>query len=169
MDGSKPNGTHAFRYTILYLFEDLSIGAKFKPSILHINILPWFALETDEKSFTRWFYNHFDNCAAFEATVGEQKMFGPAADVPVHLIEPQAKFQRLHELALSWFGDLGARWAERDPYVGHDYKAHTAERYGIILKPGQKFLIDSVTLVKAKRHDDFIRIVEAKAGLKATD
>lgn len=161
------NHTKHYRYFIAYLLDELSVGATFTPQALHISLLPWFALETDEKPFIQWFYKHFDQLAAFEATVGEQRMFGPKKDVPVHIIEPHGKFMVLHQLALSWFGALGARWAERDPYVGKDFIPHVAERHGIVLQTGQKLLIDSVVLVKAKRHDDQVRIVAAKAELHA--
>lgn len=159
--------TKDYRYFIVNLLRDLAVGDTFTPQELHISILPWFALETDETSFIRWFYRHFDQLAAFEATVGELKMFGPKKDVPVHIVEPHGKFQVLHELALSWFGALGARWAERDPYVGDDFIPHVAERHGLKLETGQKLLIDSVVLVKAKRHEDHIRTIAAKAELHA--
>lgn len=158
--------TKKYRYLIAYLLEDIAIGAKFDPSVLHVTVLPWFALETDEEAFTTWFYEHFDKFPAFEATVGEKKIFGPKHDVPVNIIEPESEFMKLHELALSWFGQVGARWAERDPYVGVDYVPHIAQRHGYVLEEGQKFTINTLTLFKARRHEDDIRIVAAKAHLK---
>ena len=116
--------TKLYRYYISYLLRDLPVGAKFDPSELHITILPWFALETNEGPFVDWFYKFFGQIEAFMATVSEPRMFGPKKDVPVNLIEPKDKFLQLHHLALSWFGELGARWAERDPYVGDDYKSY---------------------------------------------
>lgn len=145
------------------MLDDLPIGAKFKPSALHISILPWFALETDEGSFLTWFYNHFDKIPAFTATVGEQKVFGPKKDVPVSLVEPHDRFMQLHQLALSWFGKIGARWAEKDPYVGNDYVPHIAERHGFVLQVGETLPIKSLTLVKANRREDQIRQVAARA------
>jgi len=155
--------TKNFRYLIAYLLDDLPVGAQFKPSVLHISILPWFALETDEEPFIKWFYDHFDQIQVFEATVGEQRMFGPKKDVPVNIIDPAAKFLELHNLALSWFGKVGARWAERDPYVGKDYVPHIAQRRGFVLNVGEKLPISSLTLFKASRHEDHIRTVAAKA------
>lgn len=160
------NTTKKYRYLIAYLLEDITIGAKFQPSVLHISILPWFALEADEELFTTWFYEHFDNMLAFEATVGSRQIFGPKQDVPVNIVEPQSEFLKLHELALSWFGKVGARWAERDPYVGVDFIPHIAQRQGFVLEEGQKLKINSLTLFKANRHEDHIRIVAAKAHLK---
>lgn len=157
--------TKRWRYTIFYLLDDLPEGATFKPSALHINILPWFALETAEKPFVDWFYRHFDAVEAFDATVSEPRMFGPQRDVPVNLVEPHDKFLELHKLALSWFGVLGARWAERDPYVGDDYKPHIAQRHGISVEEGQKLSINYITLVKGLRHDDQVRHVAAHAHL----
>src|SRR3989344_7348285 len=155
--------TKPYRYLIAYLLDDLPIGAKFKPSALHISILPWFALETDEGQFLTWFYDHFDRVPAFNATVGEKKLFGPKKDVPVSIMEPERKFMQLHQLALSWFGKLGARWAEIDPYVGNDYVPHIAQRRGFVLEEGQILPISSLTLVKATRREDHIRQVAAKA------
>ncbi len=155
--------TKLYRYYISYLLDDLPVGAKFKPSALHITILPWFALETEEKPFINWFYKQFDQMRAFEAVVSEPRMFGPKKDVPVNLIEPKDKFLKLHELALSWFGKLGARWAERDPFVGDDYKPHVAQRSGFILQEGQTLPITSISLFKALRREDDVRIVAAKA------
>lgn len=157
------NKTKHYRYLIAHLLEDIAIGAKFDPSVLHITILPWFALETDEDLFTAWFYEHFDKLVAFEATVGDRQIFGPKQDVPVNIVEPQSEFLKLHELALSWFGKVGARWAERDPYVGEDFVPHIAQRRGFVLEEGQKLNINTLTLFKANRHEDDIRIVLAKA------
>ncbi len=155
--------TNQHRYLIAYLLDDLPISAKFKPSALHITILPWFALETDEGPFLTWFYNHFDRVPAFNATVGKKKLFGPQKDVPVNLMEPERKFMQLHTLALSWFGKVGARWAEKDPYVGNDYLPHVAQRQGFVLEEGQTLPITSLTLFKAARREDHIRQVAAKA------
>ncbi len=155
--------TKPYRYLIAYLLDDLPIGAKFKPSALHITILPWFALETDEGPFLTWFYDHFDRVPAFNATVGERKLFGPQKDVPVNLMEPERKFMQLHMLALGWFGKVGARWAEKDPYVGDDYVPHVAQRRGFVLKEDQTLPITSLTLFKTARREDHIRAVAAKA------
>lgn len=157
--------TKPYRYLIAYLLDDLEIVAKFKPSALHITILPWFALETDEGPFLTWFYEHFDRMPAFMATVGERKYFGPQKDVPVNIMEPERKFMQLHRLALSWFGKVGARWAEIDPYVGNDYVPHIAQRQGFVLEKGQPLSLSSITLVKAARREDHIRQVAAKAML----
>ncbi len=159
--------TSNFRYLIAYLLDDLPIAARFQPSALHITILPWFALETPEEPFIKWFYKHFDQVSAFKATVDEKKMFGPKKDVPVNLIEPEAKFLELHKLALSWFGKVGARWAERDPYVGDDYVPHVAQRRGFVLEENQTLPISNLTLVKATRHEDHLRQVAAKAVFKS--
>lgn len=158
--------TNEHRYLIAYLLNDLPIGVKFKPSALHITILPWFALETDERPFLTWFYDHFDAVPAFNATTGERKLFGPKKDVPVNLMEPDRKFMQLHQIALSWFGKVGARWAERDPYVGNDYVPHVAQRHGFVLQEGQILPINTLTLFKAARHEDQIRQVAAKAKFK---
>ena len=128
----KESKTNKHRYLIAYLLDDLPIGAKFKPSALHITILPWFALEADERPFLTWFYNHFDRVKAFNSVVSEKKLFGTKKDVPVNLVKPTRKFMQLHNLALSWFGKVGARWAEIDPYVGNDYVPHIAQRRGFV-------------------------------------
>jgi 2'-5' RNA ligase len=155
--------TKPYRYYISYLLRDLAVGAKFEPSELHITILPWFAIETDEPPFIDWFYRHFDEVQAFEATAARRAVFGPKKDVPVSILEPEAEFMKLHVLALSWFGAVGARWAEKDPYVGDDYIPHVAQRRGYVLAEGQKLLIDSVSLFKASRREDRVRMVAAKA------
>ncbi len=157
--------TRPYRYYIATMLDDLPIGATFDPSALHITILPWFALETAEEPFLEWFYKHFDAVNSFEAQVGEQRMFGPKKDVPVNLIEPAEQFLELHQIALSWFGALGAHWAERDPYVGDDYTPHVAQRRGFVLEEGQRLPINSLTLIKARRREDQIRHVAAKAML----
>jgi 2'-5' RNA ligase len=159
---SEPKTNH-FRYLIAYLLDDLAVGAQFKPSALHITILPWFAIETDETSFIDWFYRHFDEVQAFEATSARRAVFGPRKDVPVSILEPETEFMKLHVLALSWFGAVGARWAEKDPYVGDDYIPHVAQRQGYVLAEGQKLPINSVSLFKASRREDQVRMVAAKA------
>ncbi len=155
--------TDKYRYMIVYMLDDLDVGEHFKPTALHISILPWFALETDEAPFVDWFYKHFDAVEAFEAVADKQAMFGPRQDVPVSIVEPQKKFLALHKTALSWFGAVGARWAENDPYVGDDFIPHIAQRDGYILDDSKMVHINSLTLFKANRHEDQIRTVVAKA------
>ena len=155
--------TKDYRYYISYILRDLAVGDKFKPSELHVTILPWFALETDELPFLNWFYKHFQSLKAFDALAAGRQMFGPKKDVPVTILEPRDEFMKLHNLALSWFGEVGARWAERDPYVGDDYIPHIAQRQGFVIEPNQKVHIGSLTLFKATRREDHIRTVAAKA------
>ncbi len=154
--------TNQFRYFIAYLLDDLTVGDTFDPSALHILILPWFALETDEQPFIDWFYKHFSKLPAFEATVAERALFGPKKDVLVSIMEPSESFMRLHKLALSWFGAVGARWAEKDPYVGDDFIPHVAQRRGYVLKNGDTLPITSISLIKATRREDHVRVVAAK-------
>jgi len=90
----------------------------------------------------------------------------PRKDVPVSILSPKDKFMELHEIALSWFGALGARWAEKDPYVGKDYNPHIAQRKGFVIDEGQTIHIGSVTLFKASRFENQVRTVAAKAILK---
>lgn len=155
--------TNQHRYLIAYLLDDLPVGAEFKPSALHISILPWFALETEEGPFLNWFYKHFDSFESFDATADRRAMFGPKKDVPVSIMEPESKFMELHKMALSWFGAVGARWAEHDPYVGDDYIPHIAQRRGYVLDEGEKLHIGSLTLFKALRQEDHVRAVAARA------
>jgi hypothetical protein len=160
------SGTNKYRYYVSYLLEDLPVGAAFKPSVLHITILPWFALETEEGPFLNWFYKHFGDVEAFDAVADSRTMFGPRHDVPVSILSPKDKFMELHKLALSWFGAVGARWAEKDPYVGDDYVPHVAQRQGYVIGENQILRISSVSLFKAKRINDQTRTVAAKAILR---
>jgi 2'-5' RNA ligase len=154
---------------IAKMLDNLAIGDTFKPSALHITILPWFALETEELPFLNWFYKHFKSVEAFDSIAASRTKFGPKKDVPVTIMEPKEKFMELHQLALSWFGEVGARWAERDPYVGDDFIPHIAQRRGFVVEEGQKIHIGSLTLFKAKRHDDQVRVVAAKAVFNDKD
>lgn len=160
------SGTNKYRYLIAYLLDDLPVGTNFKPSVLHVTILPWFALETEEGPFLNWFYKHFGDVAAFDAVASQRAVFGPHKDVPVSILTPKDKFMDLHQIALSWFGALGARWAEKDPYVGDDYIPHIAQRRGYVIDENQIIHIGSVTLFKAGRREDQLRTVAAKAILK---
>jgi hypothetical protein len=155
--------TNQHRYLIAYLLDDMAVGAQFKPSALHITILPWFALETDEQPFIDWFYKHFDEVQSFDAIAARRALFGPRKDVPVSIMEPEVEFMKLHLLALSWFGAVGARWAEKDPYVGDDYIPHIAQRRGYVLDEGERLHVNSVSLFKAARREDQVRLVAAKA------
>jgi hypothetical protein len=158
--------TNPYRYLIAYLLDDLAVGDHFKPSALHVTILPWFALETEEGPFLNWFYKHFQDVPSFDAVAAQRALFGPKKDVPVSILEPENKFMELHLLALSWFGAVGARWAERDPYVGDDFIPHIAQRRGYVIDQNQTVPIGSVSLFKARRHEDQVRTVAAKAILK---
>lgn len=140
--------TNNFRYMVAYLLEDKNDGDFFEKKILHVSVLPWFGLETDEQWLIESFRKKFANTHSFKAVLGDKRMFGPHHSVEVSMVSADS-FMPIHRRALQWFDEIGAHWDESLVYIGEDYKPHIKHRAGYDFTPSQVFEVDSIVLIKA--------------------
>ncbi|HCM51669.1 TPA: hypothetical protein DIS56_00840 [Candidatus Saccharibacteria bacterium] len=154
------------RFWLALMLEDLPVGTQFQPGRLHLTIIPWFVSELDEDALINSFSGKFSKINKFNLVLGQKAMFGPKKDVSVSLIEPNQTLQALHELSLEWFDEIGARWAVKNAHVAQDYKPHIRRRQGTKIKTGEIYKINSLSLIKAARHEDGKRVVAARISLK---
>lgn len=154
------------RYWIALMLEDLPVGTQFQPGRLHITIIPWFVSDQEEAKIINSFNLKFSKINKFTVTVGKNALFGPKKDVSVSLIKPNQALLSLHCFSLQWFDEIGARWAVKNAHVDRDYKPHIRRRRGTKIKIGQIFKINSLSLIKAARHEDGQRVVAAQILLK---
>ncbi len=154
------------RYWLALMLEDLPPGTEFQPGRLHVTIIPWFVSKLDEAEMVNSFYNKFPNVTAFKIQIGQKAMFGPKKDVSVSLIEPSKPLLTLHQMALDWFDEIGARWAVKNPHAAEDYKPHIRRRQGTKIEASEAIIIDSLSLIKAARQEDGKRLVAAQVLLK---
>lgn len=160
MNGLK---TEKYRYWLTYLLDDLPVGAAFTPSALHITIIPWFVVGPEsEESLVESFSSTFSLFKKFTVTIGNNVSLGPREDVSVLLVENQPQIEKLHKAALEWFDVIEARWAVKNPYVGEEFIPHIRRREKTSLKKGDTLEFSSLSLIKALRRADDMRIVEAK-------
>lgn len=154
--------TKDYRYWITYLLDDLSVKAEFKPGLLHITVIPWFVLESDEEHLIQSYEAQFSDLKAFGVEVGDVTMFGPKKDIAVNLLRNAEEFQELHWKAMEWFNEISARWAVQHPHVEQQYIPHIRKREGNQLIEGKIFNINRLELVRARRQEDENRTVAAK-------
>ena len=153
------------RYWLTFLIEDLPVGATFRPGLLHITVLPWFVSGVAEDELLKSFHSWFGRVDILSVALGPKEKFGPRKDISVNSVfAPQ--LLAVHQAAIEWFSDIGARWAVKTPHVGSEYKPHIRRRRGTRLKEGQTLLLNSLSLVKARRREDNAREVAGRILLK---
>lgn len=154
------------RYWLTYLLDDLPVGGTFKPSALHLTIIPWFVTEMVENEVIGSFIKTFSGLPAIELTVGKEDEFKHKRRILINHIGPREKIVPLHDKALEWFLEIEARWAVEKPHVGDEFIPHIRRRDGKNVDEASKFLISSLSLVKARRRGDEYREVAAKVNFK---
>lgn len=158
MNASK---TNKFRYWLSIMLDDMPEGEVFGPGRLHITLLPWFVLREGEEKIVESFKEVFSGFKPFDVSVGGSAFFGPKKDVAVNLINSE-ELKSLHKTSLEWFGQIGGRWAVKNPHVGDEFKAHVRRRQGTHLEVGEVISIKSISLIKAARHEDGNRVVAGR-------
>jgi len=154
------------RYWLALMPEDMPVGTEFQPGRLHVTIIPWFVSNLSEPGMINSFTDKFAKITKFNLTIGAKAMFGPKKDVSVSLIKQSQALLTLHQLSLDWFEEISARWAVKNAHAGPDYRPHIRRRQGTKIKTGQIIEINSISLIKAARHEDGKRAVAAKINLK---
>lgn len=154
------------RYWLTFLLKDVAVGDVFRPDTLHLTIATWFVTELSDTEVQESFYRHFKNLKAFEISVGRQEDFTNTHKVSINLVGPSRRITRLHQTALDWLVEIGARWAVKNPYVGPEFKPHIRRRRGHNLSEGDSLTFSSLSLVSARRRGDGERTVIAKVDLK---
>jgi len=153
------------RFWIAVFLDDLQVGSIFEPGRLHLTIIPWFTTSMDDEAVKKAFTPKFARDPKFQLKLSSATQFGPHKDVSVNLVEDSLKFFSLHSQALELFQELGAHWAVKNPYVGHQYRPHIRRRPDSRLRAGQVIDVEYLTLVKARRAEDNIRQVVERIEL----
>lgn len=154
------------RYWITFLLDDLPEGKSFTPGLLHLTIIPWFVTDISEAEVLKSFKSYFSDAKKLDVKIGPTTSFGPHKDVTVSLIDPNPELLKIHSMALKWFEQIKARWAVKNPYVGHEFKPHIRRRSETELKENDILRLNSLSLVKANRQENNVRTVAAKVDLK---
>ena len=154
------------RYWITFLLDDVPEGEKFQPGLLHITIIPWFVADISEQDIIKSFKDNFSSIKRIDATIGGLKNFGENKEVAVSLVEPSAALLEIHKQALKWLEEINARWAVKNAYAGDEFKPHIRWRSEAKLQQSDILHLNSLTLVKAARQEDNIRVVAKKVSLK---
>jgi hypothetical protein len=152
------------RFWVTFLLNDLVEGNTFAPGIIHLTIIPWFVADVPEQDIIESFRKFFIGFKQLDIRVGPQVNFGPQNDVSVNLLNPTPQLTEIHNTALKWFEQIDARWAVKNPYVGKEFKPHIRRRPGIQIKENDILHLKSLSLVKANRQENNIRIIAAKVG-----
>lgn len=154
------------RYWLTFLLDDLVEGSGFEPGALHVTLITWFVTDLGEEQVVNSFRKYFKDLKKVELKVNKEVNFGPNRDVPVNLLDENDQLRDMHVRALAWFRSINAWWAVRYSYAGEEFKPHIRRRGNSYFKEGDVITPDSLSLVRANRQEDGIRIVAAKAELK---
>lgn len=114
-----------FGSLLLVSFFDGAASARFNRSNwpMHLTLVPWFSAESaDNKKLSLALHRAARQHLAFNIIIGEQKLFGPDKNVPVHIItSPEPK--QLHELLVEEVEKAGYS-IENKRWTGDRYQAH---------------------------------------------
>lgn len=150
-----------YRYWLTFFLEEFPTGYSFKPGLLHITVIPWFVIDGEEQELVDSFHKFFAKAKSFDVRVGLRTQLGSKKDVYVNLVgAPQ--LTAIHQIALNWFEQTGARWAVKLPHVAKEYKPHIRRRQVTRLASGKSLRIKSLALVRARRQEDNVREIAAK-------
>jgi len=152
------------RFWVAFFLDNLSTGEEFTHGRLHMTLIPWFVSDLPDSEVISSFSNYFDTFRSFDIALGERVIFGGKDRAPVILIKPDEHLTDIHIATLKWFDAVGGRWALKNPHVGADFKPHIRRRPGKRINQA-KLTVKSLTLVKARRQEDWVREVAAKAEL----
>lgn len=156
-----------YRYWLIFLLDDLDVGAVFEPRLLHVTFIPWFVTDAmSEEEIIESFNKQFRGLQSFTVKLDRKVMLGPDQDVPVNLLDRTPGILGLHNMSLEWFKKVGARWAVKNPHVDAEFIPHIRRRPGFGLQVGDSLNIMSLCLVKARRQEDGIRLIAAKVPFK---
>jgi 2'-5' RNA ligase len=154
------------RYWITYLIRDYKEGDTFKPSVLHLTVIPWFVTNKDHAEVVKTFRQQFEKIKKFKVFVNGTHEFKSRRKIPVNIIYPSKDILALHRKALNFFDSLECRWAIKNPYVGEQYVPHVRRRPGRNLSEGDELEISSISMISANRRGDDARAVAAKVAFK---
>lgn len=113
----------------------------------HITLMPWFTVDNLTVIRSK-LLSLAHNQPPFTVQVGEDAKFGPQADVPVQLVEPNASLSHLHKNALEV---VRARGRVSNDRVGNDYRPHITEQRGQRFEKGARITLSEIALVKGTR------------------
>jgi 2'-5' RNA ligase len=125
---------------------------------LHVTISTNFRVDLDVPDVLDRLRPGVAAVAPLEIVPGGDALFGPAADLPVVLVEPRAPLLRLHLAALAALSDRAVEWMS--PYLGEDYVFHSTVQRGRRFGPDPAF-VDRLALVEILKMPtgDRVRVV----------
>jgi hypothetical protein len=129
---------------IVVLLEPLIPGEDFINWVLHITIVPWFGVESDqEPNLDKLLSAIANRHSAIDLTVGNLEVFGK---LTVNLINPSSGLVALHNDVLTTL-ENNQFIINQKTYTGTNYRAHVTHQKHASKKSGDKLRITKFALI----------------------
>jgi 2'-5' RNA ligase len=135
---------------VVHMLEQQAVGSYFdrKRWPLHITLLPWFgATQPQHEPLRRGLSQLALTMPPITVAVGEQAMFGPNHDMPVHLVANKTELQSLHQ-ALLGLTKLLQLPMQNPQYTGPDFTPHVSQYEDRHVNIGDTITVGDVYVVQ---------------------
>jgi hypothetical protein len=125
----------------------------------HITLVSWFRLDAELTGplteAARFIVSRF---APIHTIAGEEAMFGRNGDILVNVLRHGPFIQELHNALLSLVLEIGGEMESME-WSGHNYRPHITRKPDLAFSPGNEFVIQKLSLVRAVSEQPKVREV----------
>lgn len=136
------------KWAVLSFLEDIEEGAVFHYTDfpLHVTLAGVFAVEKTGYELAEELKRLLANRSSFVIEADEKAMFGAHEDISVMKIKKNTDLMSLYSDIYKWLENAGATYNSPE-YQGAGYAPHSTFQKKSSLKPGEKRLLESVSLI----------------------
>ncbi len=136
------------KWTICSLLEPKPEGYEFHfaNSPLHITYGGVFATSKNGQELAEELSQVAASTPAFEVEAKEEALFGPDHNIPVMRVKKSPELMEFYSKIYNWLKEIGVVYNSPE-YQGKGYEPHSTKQKSGSLKPGEKRIINSVSLI----------------------
>lgn len=164
-DRTNPNAEDVM-YLVALPIEPMPVGSKYphgESLPMHCTVMHWFYLENYGERYCELaahlgiLTSQYRN--GIELISKRAALFGPNADVPVHILRRNSQLNDLHTKLLIYLAERRSV-PTNTSWIGAGYRAHVADVYGRLFTPGRTRIAREIVIVERKV-DKVMRVVES--------
>lgn len=143
------------KWAIISLLEQVEDGTEFHytDSPLHVTFAGVFAAPVDGNKLVAGLVNILAEQKSVEIQADKMDMFGPNKDIPVMKIKKGAALMALYGVIYMWLDKSEVKYNSPE-YQGKGYQPHSTFQKTGSLRPGEKRLLKTVSLIDMYPHSD---------------
>lgn len=153
-------------FAAVALFAPIEVGAAIPRSAwpVHLTVVSNFTAEASAERVIAVVRDALTDTPPAEARIAGRAMFGPAADIPVQLVEP-GPFPDVHEALAEAVERLPGFVADEPDYWRDGYRAHITLRAGESLREGDAWPVRCFAAVQlTEEYGMIIDVVNVGCG-----